>query len=78
MVTLTLLQMLHVHKLNDINILHCKLANNSVACFCFSHIHKTRCMHAYMCSVFSIKQVIKTFSKNVEGCRDGSAKNHRN
>ena len=24
------------------------------------------------------KQVIKTFSKNVEGCRDGSAKNHRN
>ena len=23
-------------------------------------------------------QVIKTFSKNVEGCRDGSAKNHRN
>ena len=24
------------------------------------------------------KQVLKTFSKNVEGCRDGSAKNHRN
>ena len=23
-------------------------------------------------------KVIKTFSKNVEGCRDGSAKNHRN
>jgi len=24
------------------------------------------------------KQVGKTFSKNVEGCRDGSTKNHRN
>ena len=23
-------------------------------------------------------KVLKTFSKNVEGCRDGSAKNHRN
>ena len=27
---------------------------------------------------FIFLQVIKTFSKNVEGCRDGSAKNHRN
>jgi len=27
---------------------------------------------------FNGVQVIKTFSKNVEGCRDGSAKNHRN
>ena len=24
------------------------------------------------------KQVLKTFSKHVEGCRDGSAKNHMN
>ena len=32
----------------------------------------------YYCTKKEYKKVIKTFSKNVEGCRDGSAKNHRN
>ena len=39
--------------------------------------HPTHCTHA-----FSLKSILykyeKHFPKNVEGCRDGSAKNHRN
>ena len=30
------------------------------------------------CAIFEALKVIKHFPKNVEGCRDGSAKNHRN
>ena len=36
------------------------------------HVH---CMHVY---TLIMNKVNKTFSKNVQGCRDGSAKNHSN
>ena len=45
----------------------------------FSYVHTLcACWRHHEFLTVIIKQVWKTFSKNVEECRDGSAKNHRN